>query len=121
MAAYGIATRIEQIALLPTIGLNIAAMSLIGQNNGAGKLDRVKEIYKKCLLYGSFVVIPMMIIIWFWAEELINIFPNTSASTTQIGAYYLRIALWLFVGYVALFISMAALQGMKRPGFTMII
>ena len=63
----------------------------------------------------------MMIIIWFWAEWLIQIFPNTSEATTQIGAYYLRIALWLFVGYVALFVSMAALQGMKRPGFTMII
>lgn len=121
IAAYGIATRIEQVALLPTIGLNIAAMSLIWQNNGAKKYDRVKLIYKTCLKYGAIVVIPMMVVIWFWAEELINVFPNTSAATTQIGSYYLRIALWLFVGYVALFVSIAALQGMKRPGFTMII
>jgi putative MATE family efflux protein len=39
VAAYGIATRIEQIALLPTIGLNIAALTLAGQNMGAGYLN----------------------------------------------------------------------------------
>ena len=68
IAAYGIATRIEQIALLPTIGLNIAALSLIGQNNGAKKYGRVREIYRKCLGWGFVIVIPMMIVIQFWAE-----------------------------------------------------
>ena len=56
MAAYGICLRIEQIALLPTIGLSIAALSIIGQNNGAGKLDRVKETIRTSLFYGFIVI-----------------------------------------------------------------
>ena len=35
IAAYGIAIRIEQIILLPAIGLNFACLSLTGQNYGA--------------------------------------------------------------------------------------
>ncbi|MBL9127601.1 MAG: MATE family efflux transporter, partial [Verrucomicrobiales bacterium] len=42
VAAYGIATRIEQMILLPTIGLNIATLTLSGHNFGAGRLDRVR-------------------------------------------------------------------------------
>ena len=42
VAAYGVATRIEQIVLLPTIGLNVAALTLAAQNGGAGLFDRVR-------------------------------------------------------------------------------
>ena len=48
VAAYGIATRIEQIVLLPTIGLNIAVLSMTGQNNGAGHIGRFarRSVYR---------------------------------------------------------------------------
>ena len=36
VAAYGIGMRVEQIVLVPTIGLNIATLTLVAQNNGAG-------------------------------------------------------------------------------------
>jgi len=43
VAAYGVSVRIEQIILLPSIGLNVAVLSLVSQNNGAKLYDRVKE------------------------------------------------------------------------------
>ena len=106
---------------MPTIGLNIATMTLIGQNNGARLFLRVKEIYARAILYGCMIVIPMVIIVGFWAEELIQVFPNTSETTTQIAAYYLRIMIWLLFGFVIYFISVAALQGIKRPLFAVIV
>ena len=39
VAAYGVATRIEQIVLLPALGLNIAVLTLVAQNSGAGRFD----------------------------------------------------------------------------------
>ncbi len=44
VAGYGVGLRIEQIVLIPGIGINIAVLTLIGQNNGAKKYDRVREI-----------------------------------------------------------------------------
>ena len=57
VAAYGIATRVEQIALLPVIGINIAALTLISQNLGANKYKRVKETVKKCYQYGLSIMV----------------------------------------------------------------
>ena len=37
IAAYGAAMRVEQLILLPALGLNIATLTLVGQNFGAKK------------------------------------------------------------------------------------
>ncbi|MGB1520697.1 MAG: MATE family efflux transporter, partial [Limisphaerales bacterium] len=52
VAAYGIATRIEQILLLPTIGLNVAVLTLVGQNYGARQLERIYEVRQTALRWG---------------------------------------------------------------------
>ena len=46
-AGYGTAVRIEQVLLLPVIGLNTAVLSIAGQNFGARMYFRVKEVYGK--------------------------------------------------------------------------
>jgi Na+-driven multidrug efflux pump len=52
VAAYGIGTRIEQIALLPVMGLNISTLALAAQNYGAGRIDRIRETVRVSLRYG---------------------------------------------------------------------
>ncbi|MBT8044359.1 MAG: MATE family efflux transporter, partial [Verrucomicrobiae bacterium] len=56
VAAFGVGTRIEQIALLPAIGLSSAIISIVGQNNGAGKTDRVRECIRLCTRYGLILI-----------------------------------------------------------------
>ena len=53
VAGYGAALRIEQVFLLPVIGLYTAVLSIGGQNFGAKNFDRIRELYKKALLFGS--------------------------------------------------------------------
>ncbi len=116
VAAYGIATRIEQIALLPTIGLNIAAITIVGQNFGAGRLDRVKKAYRKSLLYGVAIMTVGMVWVFFLAEWLVKLFTD-DAPVIEIGTTYLQIATLVFNSYVLLNISVAVLQGLKKPMF----
>ncbi len=114
VAAYGIATRVEQMALLPGIGLNMAAMTLCGQNNGARKFDRVREAWNLSVKYGALIVIPASAVVFLFPEYIMGIFTADSA-VISIGAQYLPIAACIFVGYSILFTSVAALQGMKKP------
>jgi len=114
VAAYGIATRIEQITLLPTIGITIAALSIIGQNNGARKLDRVNEAYKLCLKYGVIIMAIGAVLMFFLRNFLMSIFTN-NPSVQSIGGNYLIFACFIFIAYALLFISVSALQGIKRP------
>jgi putative MATE family efflux protein len=116
VAAYGIATRVEQIALLPTAGLNIAALTLAAQNNGAGRFDRVREAWIKNLQYGFWLMIAGTIFVYFLAEPLMAFFtPDTEV--VAVGAQYLRISAFALYAYVVLFTSVSVLIGMKRPMF----
>jgi putative MATE family efflux protein len=116
VAAYGIAMRIEQIVLVPTIGLNIATLTLVAQNNGAGLFDRVRETLQKCLKYGAYIMAAGSVVVFMGARPLMALFTNDE-SVVAIGATYLRIDALVLYAYVLLFVHVAALQGMKKPMF----
>lgn len=116
VAAYGIATRIEQIAILPAIGLNIATLTLVGQNNGALKFNRVQETFSQALKYASRLVLGGMIIVFIFAEKLISLF-TSDLEVISIGSNYLHIAVLMYLTYIILNISLATLQGIKKPFF----
>lgn len=116
VAAYGIATRIEQIALLPTIGLNIAAITIVGQNFGAGNISRIKEAYHKTLKYGLIIMSIGMVWVFLFSAPLMRLFTDHQ-EVINIGSTYLRIATLIFNAYLLLNVSIAVLQGLKMPMF----
>jgi len=118
VAAYGIATRIEQIFLMPTIGLNFAVLAIVGQNNGAGKFERIQEVIKKSIRYGLYMLSVGAVIMLIFAPNMMGIFTDDAAVIT-IGAYYLRIAAFISWAYVLLSVNISALQGLKKPMFAL--
>jgi len=114
VAAYGIATRVDQIAILPIMGLTTATLTLVGQNNGAALYQRCREAYHKALLYGILVTTVSMIIVFCAPRAIMQIFTQDQA-VLDIGAFYLRISAFIYWAYIILFVSVAALQGLKRP------
>jgi len=120
VAAYGIATRLEQLALLPIMGLNIATLTLVAQNNGALLLQRVNDIILTALRIGVSVTIPVGVTVYLLAGELMGLF-SSDPVVIAIGAGYLHVAAFVFCAYVILYINVFALQGMKRPLFAVLI
>jgi putative MATE family efflux protein len=114
VAAYGIATRVEQIALLPTVGLNTATLTIVAQNNGAKLFDRIKEALNAALRYGGILMGLGTIGVLLLAGHLMGLFTG-DGRVVEIGATYLRIAAFVFYAYVILYVNVAALQGVKRP------
>ena len=120
VAAYGIATRIEQIALLPTIGLNIAALTLTGQNMGANRPERVYESWSLNIRYGLMIISFGSIAVLLFARPLMHAF-TADIHVIEIGIEYLRIAALFFFAYVFLNISVSTLQGMKKPLYAIFV
>lgn len=114
VAAYGTAMRVEQIALAPTIGLNVATLTLVAQNNGARLFHRIRETLTKVLFYGAVLMVLGGAGVILCAPLLMGIFTD-DPRVIGIGATYLRIDALVFYAYVVLFASVAALQGVKRP------
>ena len=114
VAAIGIAVRIEQIVLMPAIGLNAAVMSLVGQNFGAGNLDRVREAWVTNIKYGVCMMLVGGVVIWLTRGLAMKIFSDDPVVIAHGSDYLLTSALTL-AAYPALFVTVFALQGIKRP------
>ncbi len=118
VAAYGASIRVEQIALIPTFGLNTALATFVGQNNGAGKIDRVTQAFKVTLLAGLFIMLTVLTPILIFARPLIRIF-SSNPEVIRIGVSYLYIEAITFYSYIVLNQSNSVLQGLKRPAMIM--
>lgn len=116
IAGYGVAMRIEQIVLLPAIGLNTAALTIAGQNYGAGNFKRVKKTYSESLKIGFLIMTVGMLLVYPLADRLIGLFDNDSNVVFE-GARYLRIEFIAFNAYIILNIGLSVLQAMKKPQF----
>ncbi len=117
-AGYGAALRIEQVFLLPVIGLNTAVLSIGGQNFGAKSYDRIRELYRKALFFGSSFMICAGIIIFFGAEVLVSLFTDNSEAIYH-GAIYLKVAALIGPIYPVFFITTAVFQAVKKPLYSL--
>ena len=120
IAAYGIGLRIEQLAMLPMIGLNTAALTVVGQNHGAGLPGRVRETAKIVLLYGVGVMSLGVVLVWPLRATLMGLF-SSDPEVIALGSAYLGFAVVNFNAYALLLLGGAILQGMRQPTFAMAV
>ncbi|MEM7378123.1 MAG: MATE family efflux transporter, partial [Pseudomonadota bacterium] len=120
VAGYAVGLRLEQVLLLPALGLNSAVMALVGQNFGAGQVDRVIDTYKKALLIGVAIALVSVPVMVFLSPLLVGVF-SSNADVIATGSTYLRIDALAFFSYVVLFVSVASLQAVKQPLFPMVL
>jgi len=117
-AGYGAALRVEQVFLLPVIGLNTAVLSIGGQNFGAKNFDRIRELYKKALLFGSSFMICAGLIIFFNAEYFVSLFTDNT-EVIKHGIIYLQIAALIGPIYPVFFITTAVFQALKKSIYSL--
>ena len=114
VAAYGIAIRIEQIFLLPSIGINVAILAIVSQNNGAKLHKRVKESVVYAQKVGFVLWIIGMLSLFTFGEFLMNLFTDDTL-VIEAGLSYLYAAATSLYAYVLVFINISFLQGIKKP------
>jgi len=118
VAAYGIATRIEQIALLPVMGLNVSTLALTAQNFGARRHDRIRHILGISLRYGFIIASLGTVAALVFTRQLMEFF-SSDAEVIRVGVQFLKIEAFVFPSYVLLYICISAMQGIKQPLFAL--
>jgi putative MATE family efflux protein len=119
VAGYGAATRIEQVVLLPILGINTAIISIIAQNYGANYLQRVKETYFISIKYGLFIMIFSGVLIYFTAE-IVPLFFSNNLEVVDYGTRYLKIAAFILPAYPIFFLSNGFFMALKKSENAMI-
>ncbi|MCB2106532.1 MAG: MATE family efflux transporter [Rhodobacteraceae bacterium] len=88
IAAYGISTRIEMFSMIFVMGMSISIAPFVGQNAGAGRVDRVKEAmsfaHKATLVYGIAIAVLLFTAGRWIAGEF-----SDSPDVVSVAAFYL--------------------------------
>ena len=113
---YGAGVRFEQLFLLPIIGLNTSTLALVGQNYGALKFERIKEIYDKTIVIGIAAMIIGGTIIYLLSGIVMGFFTD-DPEQIYYGSQYLKIAAFIGPVYPIFFISGALFQGLKKAHY----
>jgi len=114
VAAYGVALRIEQLVLLPTLGLNAATVALVGRNLGAGRPDRAVESVRVALAAGVGLMSAGALLVYLGRSPLLAIFTEDPL-VRELGVVYLGLAVLAFPAYAVVILGAGVLQGLRRP------
>lgn len=96
-AAYGVGTRVDNFALLPTNALSSAGATMVGQNIGAGKRDRAGKTVWWTLGMGLAIELVLIVLIQAFPGAIISVF-DKDPEVIAVGTTYLR---YLTLSYVA--------------------
>ena len=112
-AGYGAGTRIEQVVLLPILGINTAIITIIAQNFGAKNLLRIKQTYLTAIKYAFAIMILSSLFVYFLAELLTGLF-STDLNVIEFGKLYLQISAFVLPAYPVFFLSNGFFMALKK-------
>jgi putative MATE family efflux protein len=100
VAAYGVGSTLLQLVMIPAMGLSMAISTLVGQNIGAGNMERAVRIGRLGSALGFALLSGAGIIVFFLATQLVAFFVPGDERVIQAGAGFLRIVslFWGFMG-----------------------
>ncbi len=114
VAAMGVSSRLEMLALSPIMALSATMIPFIGQNDGAGKIDRIKSginfSFKIALIGGAVSSLILILGGRFFASKF-----DSNPEVINITAKYLSIAS-LSYGFLGIsWICSSSFSALKKP------
>ena len=99
MAVVGIVMKFFQIVISIVVGMSAGCIPIVGYNMGAGRKDRVKELFTRLLIAEALVGAVSLLIVEFLPRQLIAIFgaANESIYYTQFAVKAFRIYLCMII------------------------
>jgi len=117
VASYGVGSNILQVVMIPAMGLSMAISVMVGQNIGAGNIERAARVGRVGAWLGFWVLEVLGVIAFLFAPHLVSFFVPGSPEVIAEGSVFIRtMALaWGFIGV------QMALSGVLRASGSMVI
>jgi len=114
VAGFGVATRIEAVAVMMLFALSASIGPFVGQNWGGKHQDRVREglhiTYLFCLVWGIVVAVPLILFgthIAGWVDD--------NSVVVDTAAFYLTIVPWSYGLWGMLMMASASFNALGKP------
>jgi len=117
LAAYGVGANVLQVVMIPAMGLSMAISTLVGQNIGAGNINRAAAIGRLGALLGFVGLEGFGLLVFLFPRAFVAFFVPDDAQVIEAGAELLRIGApaWGFLGL------QFALTGVLRASGSMVV
>jgi len=110
VAGYTAAGRLDSLAVIPSMVFAQALATFVGQNIGAGKLDRVKKGLTRTMLMSSATAILITILIILFKYPLMKLFTHDQG-VVNIGGDYLTIVTSFYLLFTWMFTYGGVMRG----------
>jgi putative MATE family efflux protein len=117
LAAYGVASNVLQVVMIPAMGLSMAVSTLVGQNIGARNIERAAAIGRLGAVLGFAGLEAFGLLVFLFPRTVVAFFVPDDAAVIAAGAEFLRIGAlaWGFLG------MQFALTGVLRASGNMVM
>lgn len=112
IAAYTTASKIQNIVMQPFPSLGASIATFVGQNMGAGQINRIKEGVNTALKIAVGCSVVVMIIVFFFSDFMIRGFVSEdSAQVVSVARQFFMVTIWFYPFLSVIFVYRNALQG----------
>lgn len=119
--AFGAVGRIDMFVFLPAMSLGTAVSAMTGQNIGAGKPERIGQIFRWGNGLASAMTISISLIVVFLSRAILVAFGlGGDANVVDIGISYMRIVGSCYVFFAIMSISNGIINGAGHTMITMV-
>lgn len=121
LAAYGIGVKILSLVVIPALGLSVATTSLVGNNLGAGQLNRAEKIAKKSLWIGFGSLTVLGVFTFIAANKIAEFFVPGEINLINLSSQFIRIMSFAF-GLIGIhLVVIGVLKGAGKTKLTMFL
>lgn len=114
VAGMAITGRLTPVALGVIFALSGAVGPIIGQNAGAGRMDRVRRTFWDACLFMGIVIVTATVVLWFAREPLADLFRAEGMTRDLVFLFCGPICLLFFFNGL-IFVSNAACNNLGKP------
>jgi len=114
IAGFGIAIRLEQILLLPVLGMTGALLPIAAQAVGAKDFERARAALFYCWKTGFLMTALAFPVLWILGRPVLGLFTDDD-EVIRVGLIYLKVESFILPAYMMLFAMNSFLQALKRP------
>ncbi len=117
VATYGVGSNLLQVVTILAMGVSMAVSTLVGQNLGAGNIERASRIGKLGALLSFGALTLLGVVVYFTASSIVTFFVPHDQAVISAASQFLQIMClsWGFVGV------QLALVGVLRAAGSMVI
>ncbi len=114
VAGYGVASKVERFALIFIMSISVVMTPFVGQNYGAGKLDRVREGVKSAIRVSLWSSVAVYIVLLVSCRTIGNVY-SEDPKVVKALVFYLRSVPLFYGAYGIIQIVISVLNAINKP------